>query len=322
MSYSKVAVVEIGSNSSKLLIAERSASGQIIPSFEDTIPCRISNGISTDKQFSLSAETISKIIDVISNFLKIIQEQDVNRVVVVGTEALRKASNTPLLTDMIYQKFGFELKVLSGIEEAEAIALGICSDSNLKNISHFQAFDLGGGSLEVFEVFEKKILAVQSLPIGAVYLTEKFFRNPHLPIRQNEIKNATQFISTMLKERISHSECLTLIGCGGAVVHLKKILGKNLDFKNNSTAEMTSPTIEKLIFEFISVGFEKRKSKFPNIPVERLDIFPAALLTIYEMMKFFGSDSIKHSFRNLRYGIATEPDSIVGSIHSFKQTKL
>ncbi len=318
MNSGKIAVLDIGSNTIKLFIADRNSEKKIVPCFERSISCRISSGLIKQRDFFLSSESIAKIIHAISLYIPIIRDQEAKNLVAVGTEALRKAQNANLIVEEINQRYGFRLRVLSGEEEAEAIAIGISTDPKLPKVSSFHAFDLGGGSVEFIEIASEEVLSVQSLPLGAVLMTEKFFSDRRYPIKPEELIKAENYVAFMLNDRIEKSKCEKLIACGGAFIHLKKLLCPAIKSRPETKDEIMLKEIQLLLHEFISYDLEKIKNKYPEIPDDRIDIFPAALLTIFQIMKFYKSQSITHSFHNLRYGIATEPHFIRDSIHPFK----
>lgn len=318
MNSGKVAVLDIGSNTIKLFIAYRNSEKKIIPCFERSISCRISSGLIKHNDFFLSSESIAKIIHSISLFIPIIEEQEAKKLIAVGTEALRKAKNANLIVEEIKRRYGFRLRVLSGEEEAECIAIGISTDPRLQKVSSFHAFDLGGGSVELIQIAKEKVLSAKSLSIGAVVMTEKFFSDQRYPIKPAEVIKARNYITCMLQDNIEKSKCEKLIACGGTVIHLRHLLRPVIQSGNEAKDEIIFNEIQLLLNEFISHKLEKIKNKYPEIPDDRIDIFPAALLVIDQIMKFYNSQSIIHSFHNLRYGIATKPSFMRNSIHSFK----
>lgn len=303
----KVAILDLGSNTTKLLVASRSEGEKVEAIFQKSLPCRIL----LDKNDHLSESGLDRIIKTVSKLHFEAVKFNPARFFMVGTEALRKAKNSAMVREKIFEKTGLRLKILSGKEEATGIAFGICSDPKFKNLDEFHAFDLGGGSMEIIEFSKSNLRAVKSLPLGAVTLTNQFISNPKLSLNEEETSSISQYISKCLKENITREKpCEILIGTGGSVVYLRKLH----EFCNPSVSDSTTLAftfkksfIEDLIKTICSLNILERRKEFHFLPEDRLDIIPSALIAILEVMNFMEIDELTHSFHNLRFGIATNP---------------
>jgi exopolyphosphatase/guanosine-5'-triphosphate,3'-diphosphate pyrophosphatase len=303
----KVAILDLGSNTSKLLVANRSEGKKVEAIFQKSLPCRIL----LDKNDHLSESGIDRIINTVSKLHFEAVKFNPARFCIVGTEALRKAKNSAMVREKIFEKTGLKLKILTGKEEATGIAFGICSDPKLQNRDEFHAFDLGGGSMEMIEFSKSNLRTVESLPLGAVTLTNEFISNPKLSLNEEETYSISQYISQCLKENITRENpCGILIGTGGSVVYLRKLH----EFCNPSVPDSTTLAftfkksfIEDLTKTICSLNILERRKEFHFLPEDRLDIIPSALITILEVMNFMEIDELTHSFHNLRFGIAANP---------------
>ena len=303
----KVAILDLGSNSTKLLIANRSEGEKVEAIFQKSLPCRIL----LDKNDHLSESGFDQVIKTVSKLhLEAIKFNPAS-FCMVGTEALRKAKNSAMVREKIFEKTGLRLKILTGKEEATGIAFGICSDPKLKNLDEFHAFDLGGGSMEMIEFSKSNLRTLKSLPLGAVTLTNQFISNPKLSLNKEEISSISQYISKCLKENITRENpCEILIGTGGSVVYLRKLH----EFCNPSALDNTmlaftfkKSFIENLTKAICSLNILERRKEFHFLPEDRLDIIPSALIAILEVMNFMEIEKLTHSFHNLRFGIAANP---------------
>lgn len=303
----KVAILDLGSNTSKLLVANRSEGEKVEAIFQKSLPCRIL----LDKNDHLSETGLDRIIKTVSKLHFEAVKFNPARFCIVGTEALRKAKNSAMVREKIFEKTGLKLKILTGKEEATGIAFGICSDPKLQNRDEFHAFDLGGGSMEMIEFSKSNLRTVKSLPLGAVTLTNQFISNPKLSLNEEETSSISQYISQCLKENITRKNpCGILIGTGGSVVYLRKLH----EFCNPSVPDSTTLAftfkksfIKDLTETICSQNILERRKEFHFLPEDRLDIIPSALITILEVMNFMEIDELTHSFHNLRFGIASNP---------------
>ncbi len=306
----KVAIIDLGSNTSKILVANRFEGEKVEAIFQKSLPCRIL----LDKDDYIPDSGLERIIKTVSKLHFEAVEFNPTRFCIVATEALRKAKNSAMVKQKIFEKTGLRLKILTGKEEATGIAFGICSDPKLKNVDEFHAFDLGGGSMEIIEFSKSNLSTVESLPLGAVTLTNQFISNPKLSLNEEETSSISQYISQCLKENITRENpCEILIGTGGSLVYLRKLH----EFCNPSVQDGTTLAftfkksfIEDLTKTICSLNLLERRKEFNFLPEDRLDIIPSALITILEVMNFMEIDELTHSFHNLRFGIAANPETM------------
>ncbi len=157
------AVVDIGSNSVRLVVYDELGRAPF-PRFNEKSLCRLGEGLGQTGQ--LGEESFARTVAACRRFRAIGDAMGVARTDVLATEAVRKASNGQALVDAIAAAAGFEVRVLSGVEEARFAGLGV--------ISGFYrptglVGDMGGGSLEVTEVVDDRVGERHvSLPLGAL----------------------------------------------------------------------------------------------------------------------------------------------------------
>jgi len=309
----KCAVIDVGSNTSKLLVAQiKDGTIQSID-FQKSYPCRLSSEKKVGDQLVLSKAKIVQLVGTI----KSLHSESINfrpiNTVLVGTEALRLTQNISGLQDEILQETGLSLVVLSGEQEAEGIARGIMTDPRFDKLENFHAFDLGGGSMEVLKVKQGEVDFTASMPLGSVALLEKFIKQRAEPLSLKD----QSLILAMTKERLvlnlpKLKPCNFLIASGGTVVHMRKIFEDSLGYNENSVKQISfdRTLIQELTESICGLNLAERKIRFPQIPADRLDIFPVGLLTILGVMEVLDIHKIHHTFHNLRYGLAAHPGLI------------
>jgi exopolyphosphatase / guanosine-5'-triphosphate,3'-diphosphate pyrophosphatase len=177
----RTAVIDVGSNSIKLLVAERGEDGRIAEVVSRTLEARISKGIGSEKP-QLSPEGMERGIAAVATFAREAKKAGSDRIRAVATSAVRDASNARAFQEDLEAKTGLELRILTGPEEADLIAKGLATDPALVSLRNFHAYDLGGGSLECLSFKDRKVERAVSLPLGCVRLTEKFVAAPEGPL--------------------------------------------------------------------------------------------------------------------------------------------
>ena len=180
----KLASIDLGSNSTRLLIAEVNDQGLNVLT-RMHIVTKMSEKI--EQTGEISTEAFKRVNSALRNFKKLLIENDVDDVFVVGTAALRDAKNSEEIIENIKRKYDFEVEVLSGHEEGITTSIGVLNF--IENTENFLIIDIGGRSTEFIYEFEKKIVS-KSLNLGVVTLSEKYFSN--LPICQELIDEAVQ----------------------------------------------------------------------------------------------------------------------------------
>ena len=170
-----VAIIDIGSNSIKILVAVRQNDGGIKSIGSKTIDARISAGISQTVP-RLSEDGMVRGLAAIQELLALAAPFTPASTVLVATSAVRDAQNGDDFRARVLAATGHTIRILTGDEEANLIGRGLTSDPALATLGDFCVFDLGGGSLECLSFRERKIEQAVSLQLGCVRLTEKFFR--------------------------------------------------------------------------------------------------------------------------------------------------
>lgn len=303
-----VAVIDVGSNSIKLLVAtDGEEHDRIKPLFTETVETRISTGISKDLP-NLCEEGMKSGCQTISELVRIAREYEPEKLVVVATSAVRDALNGLDFIDMVYERTGIRIRVLSGTEEATYIGQGISCDPQLAGAEDFIQMDIGGGSLELIRFSKAKIAQALSLRLGAVRLTERFVPDKEAPIS----KHAETAIDAFVRAELAQSNFKftprknPLIATGGAFVVSRAILAaEKAQGIDERYPILQMEELEQLKDTLCTMPLHERLA-VPHLPASRADIFPTSLITILAVLKYAGRNSLVHSFYNLRYGVAIE----------------
>jgi exopolyphosphatase / guanosine-5'-triphosphate,3'-diphosphate pyrophosphatase len=303
-----VAIIDIGSNSIKVLVAHRAGDGRIAPLKIRTIDARISAGISRDAP-RLADEGMARGIEAIRALLADAAEFSPGRIRLVATSAVRDAQNGAEFRARVRDATGHEVRVLSGHEEAGLIGRGLTCDPALREQRDFYVFDLGGGSLECLAFRDRTIEQAMSLQLGCVRLTEKFVADPTQPFSEAEAGRVvahTRDVFASAGFAFSLPRHAVAVGSGGTVTTARTILGN----REGRSFEETSPVIttaelRQLLAWLAALPLRNRK-QISGLPPGRADIFPVALATLVALADIGGFSAYQNSVYNLRYGVAAE----------------
>lgn len=294
----RIGLIDIGSNTTKILIADCLSGSGIQEIAQSTFPCRL---IKPNRDETIiGQQNIDLLLSCLQKLKDFAESHNSDSLFAVATEGLRRASNSAEIVDQISSTLGINFTILSGEQEATGIAQGILVDPYLRVCKDFWAMDIGGGSLEIIQVVNRQVKAVKSMPIGAVSLAQQFLQDSSLPYPHQEIMLMENFVNSQLKklDKEFSQQIPLLVGCGGTLVYLRKLLGGEA-----ASPHITRRAIVKIRQNLSSKDIEQRTLEFPELPSDRADIFPAGLLAVECVINFLGVTQITHSYYNLRHGL-------------------
>ena len=231
------AAIDIGSNSCRLKIA-KVAAHQLKTLHEDREVTRL--GASVFECGLLSPQAMAATLQALKRFQRAVQSRGVDQIRVVATSALRDARNGRVFQAMVKAETGWELEVISGLEEARLIHLGVMgsgaggqSQAELEfepgaesgAAGRVLLVDLGGGSCEITLSERKRIIETVSLPLGAVRLTEEFLSGDPAPAEG--LARMRQLIARELSKaqgRIRPQNVSQVIGTSGTAAALSEAI--------------------------------------------------------------------------------------------------
>jgi exopolyphosphatase/guanosine-5'-triphosphate,3'-diphosphate pyrophosphatase len=308
MSTPILAVVDIGSNSIKILVATPGGFGgpELRALFQETKETRISGGLGQDKS-KLSEAGMEAGVRAVAGLFALAAPFAPTHRKIVATSAVRDAQNRAEFAARVQAAAGATIEVLSGEDEALLVARGIQTDPALGGAKSFSIMDLGGGSLECIRYVNGAIEQAVSLQLGAVRLTEKFVPDPLGPFPA--AARAAVAEETRRAFAVSCFRFLRggkVVASGGAFSVVRALFGhrRGLSKMDDWPAEILCSELIALLDEIAPLTAEAR-GKIPHFTRERADIMPAALVTIITMLELAGADRVYHSWNNLRFGVAS-----------------
>jgi len=305
---SPVAIIDIGSNSIKLLVAARGPRGQPETVFSRTLDTRISAGISRSRpQLGEAgmAAGVAAIRELVADAVRV----GARGTVLVATSAVRDAGNGAEFRERVRQATGSTIRILTGVEEANLIGRGLTCDPALAGLRDFYVFDLGGGSLECLVFRDRRAVQEISLPLGCVRLTEQCVPDPSRPFGQAEREAVVQAVDAALVTAgfsFSLPASAAVIGTGGTLTTARAILAS----RAGQTLEEMDPLLTLARLRELRDGLGAlplaARKNVAGLPPARADVFPTALATLLAVAEFGRFSAYRHSFYNLRWGLAAE----------------
>jgi exopolyphosphatase/guanosine-5'-triphosphate,3'-diphosphate pyrophosphatase len=299
-----VAIVDVGSNSIKLLVA--AAANPIEVLYQQMEEIRISTGMITSNGV-ITASVLESATTAIEKLLIKAEAFFPDEVLIVATSAVREASNSNDFIKLLKNKTGYNLRILTGREEALGIARGILLDEQLNTLQDFHLFDMGGGSIELIRFCSRKVVTVASFPLGAVRLTEQFVPDSNAPMPGRLFTEIKSYVLAAIAKTEFQGDPIPLVGAGGAMNVLSRLFTSAESKKTiNSPHSATIFAIKDLetLFSCIVNQTLAERVSLTGLSPKRADIMPVAAATILSLAHYLQVSEIYYSKYNLRFGLA------------------
>jgi len=292
----KVASIDLGSNSTRLLIADLT-DGTISSIHKEHTVTRMGDNLTKSK--NISKESIKRVLKVLTKYFKTIDINGVENVQIVGTAALRDAKNSEEVIMQIQKKFDVEIDIVSGEEEGVLTSLGVLH--SLEDIQNFLIVDIGGRSTEFIYDKNNKIIS-NSLDIGVVSLSELFFTE--LPPSNESVKRAIDVIDRTLLD-LSNFENRSFVGVAGTFTSLASIYLKQDRF-NEEEIHLTEIS-DKDVFEINNSIMQMTEAQiitnFKGIDPKRAKTVQSGILLANQIISKYNVNSIKVSNSDILEGL-------------------
>ncbi len=303
-----IASIEIGTNSIRMLIAEKGTSdAPFTPVLRKRVITRLGEGFNSNEGCILKPGAIARSITALREFFGIASQFGVSSPLVIATGVVRKAANRDTFITSIAEHLGHKIRIISGQEEAELTEKGVLSSLDLGSESCV-IFDLGGGSTEFIRTNSKKT-SYLSVELGVVVLKETFLTTD--PPRDEEIWYLDKHIEDVCKTRLSSlkesgDRNAVFIGTGGTVVTLAAMI-HDITEDNFNERNINGLSVKRydvgLLFETLKGMPAAERLSFPGLESGREDIILPGTLLVMKFMDYFGKDEIIVSYSDLLEGI-------------------
>jgi exopolyphosphatase / guanosine-5'-triphosphate,3'-diphosphate pyrophosphatase len=288
----RVAVVDLGTNSTRLLVADvnDSAVHELERRLEIT---RLGEGVDARRQLLPTA--IARVRNVLADYRRVAEELGAERTLAFATSAVRDAENGEALLGEIEWSYGFETTLLSGHEEALLTFRGVTSDRAVD--AETLIVDVGGGSTELILGGPGGVSFHESYDLGCVRLTERFPGDPAAAAAQVRAMLAAGVPKTV---RPAHA-----IGVAGTVTQLAT-LDLGLDREEPDVVHghrLSAAAVAAQLERFAAMPVEVIRRERGMHP-DRAPVILAGTIVVLETLSHFGLDGLEVSERDNLHGVA------------------
>ena len=303
----RVAVMDLGTNTFHLLIAEPNADTFFTEIHHDYVGVKLGEG--GINEGTIKPEAYKRGIDTLLHFHELIEQYGAQAVKAIATSAMRSASNGQQFMDEVKQRTGITIETISGDKEAAYIFEGVKASGCMQQDNSL-IVDIGGGSVEFILGNSGKILYKQSFEIGAARLMARFHKTD--PIAYNEIEALNKYLDEKLAplfDAVSQHAIKNIIGSSGAfetfaeMVELDK--GYVFDLAQTITYHFNNGNLLQILNKLVQSTHNERAETKGIIPVRVDMIVVASLLTRYLMNRLQITD-VTMSAYSLKEGVLAE----------------
>ncbi len=306
MSAREMAALDLGSNSFHLIVAqETSGHLQVVDRIKEMV--RLADGLERNNHL---AETVAqRALDCLQRFGQRLRDLHRDNVRVVGTSTLRKARNSAQFIAQAEAALGHPVEVISGREEARLIYLGV-SHTMEDNHDRRLVIDIGGGSTELIlgRSFQPEIM--ESLHIGCVGITEKYFRDGHLSNKslRTAINHCKRELQAVRNQYRSVGWDIA-IGSSGTVLASREVL---THLKANPATVITPAGIRSIIEQMTAAGHVD-SLRLAGLSEQRRNVFPGGVAIVAAILDSLKLHMLRASRGALREGLLYD---LLGRAHN------
>lgn len=296
------AAVDIGSNSVRLKIA-RLQGGRLRSILEDREVTRLGEGVF--RSGFLTPESMAETVKVLRRFHRAAQQVVTDSVRVVATSAVRDARNSQAFLEWVRSATGWRAEVISGVEEARLIHLGLVSSPRIDR-SPTLMIDLGGGSCELTISQKGHIRDAVSLPLGAVRLTDEFLA--HDPPRKGELKRLRGFVGREVGKvtaRLSAARVKNVIATSGTAAALAAVAAHLRRNGNHTRPVVSRAEMVRIAKRLARLPMAERR-KIEGIGPRRAEIIVSGATVYHELLDRLRLSGFRYSPLGLRDGILAQ----------------
>jgi len=286
----RVAAVDLGTNSTRLLVADVDGS-RLADVARETRVTRLGEGV--DERRRLLPVPITRVRNTLTDYRRTAEQLGAERTLAIGTSAVRDADNGEAFVGEVEWSYGFVTRLLSGHDEALLTYRGVTSERPV--VAGTLIVDVGGGSTELIAGEPDGVRWHDSLDIGSVRLTERFLGSD--PPSVEELAACTADVRALLAERVPdeiREGKTSAIGVAGTITTLAALADES-----PLSAQALSAQLDRLA----RLPVAERRA-LPSLDPDRAPVIVAGALIARETLSFFNLDELEVSQRDVLDGAA------------------
>ncbi|OGT97673.1 MAG: exopolyphosphatase [Geobacteraceae bacterium GWC2_48_7] len=301
MKKTRIAAIDIGSNSIRCIIAEVSKDGKFKIMDDEKATVRLGEKLAITGV--ISDEASNRAIEAIRRFRKLLAGLSVEAIEAVATSAVRTATNGKALIATLSEELGHEIRIISGEEEAELTASSALSSFDMYG-KRYAMVDIGGGSIEIVTASGNHVEEFYSLDLGAVVMTDRFLKSD--PVAPDELEKLQRHVRVSLKRAFNGKKISvdSFIGSGGTITAIGYMVMQMR--KDNYVSihgyEVLRSEVVHLLAMLIRKDLKERRT-IPGLNHDRADIIVAGVVVIEELMNFLDANRVLINERGIRQGL-------------------
>jgi exopolyphosphatase/guanosine-5'-triphosphate,3'-diphosphate pyrophosphatase len=303
----KLAAIDIGSNSIKLVVVDAAASDSFAVLARDKEVVRL--GHETLSKGRLSQQAIERAITCIQRFRTAAEVRQVEVIVAVATASVRGAANASQFIKQVEKATGIRVEVLSGVEEARLIGLAAskgCAGRGSVNVN----IDIGGGSTEISLFRDASPMSLFSVRVGAVGLTERYIKSD--PPKPKSISSLTAEVHAAFQRparELKNAKWQQVSGTSGTILAIGSVLRTQITNNGHDKKQPAQPTeadiplsrLSQLNANLSSMSQTDRRDL--GISSQRSEIIVAGGLILETAMRALRINSLRTCDWALREGV-------------------
>lgn len=302
----RVAVVDIGSNSTRLLIADVADGGAISEVQRRTKVTRLGHGV--DRSGVLAEDAMERVLATLGEYREAIATRDVTRTVAVLTSAVRDAANGPAFTARVRDEYGIDARTLAGDEEAKLTFLGATSQRRGNDATPTVVIDIGGGSTEFVVGSGHAVSFHVSTQAGVVRHTERHLASdPPTPAELGALAGDVKAILAASVPPQVRESAAAAIAVAGTATSLAAI---DLDLECYSANKVHGHELSleacRSILAHLATLTEEQRRKVRGLHPDRAPTIVAGTVMLIEALTAFGLDRAEVSEQDILHGAALE----------------
>lgn len=299
----RTAAIDIGTNSTRLLVADIDSTGGVSELLRRSEVTRLGDRV--DSAGCLSQQAIERTCTVLSSYRQVMEEYSCHANLAVLTSAVRDASNGVEFQEHICTRFGLDARVLTGEEEAQLTFLGAMSDREISS-DPTVVIDIGGGSTEFVVGHDHNAGFHASLQAGVVRMSERHIHSD--PPTPEELQGLAQDTRTIFLDGLPPHErepVLRGIAVAGTATAAAAIAQELDPYDPNRVHgyPLLLGTVELLLARLADMNEEHRR-QIVGLHPDRAPTIVAGMILLAEAMRAFELDQVEVSEHDILYGAA------------------
>ena len=297
-------IIDLGTNSAHLVIGVLGLNGRFHPIVKERELTRLGDGAMVKGR--LTVKSMRRAMDVLARYAAMMKRVGVDHVEAVATSAVRDASNGQAFVRRVRAQLGLPLKIISGLEEARLIYLGVLHSNRFRGGSVIVT--IGGGSAQVIHGSGARLLYKTSLPLGGARLAQRFIQ--HDPPRSDEVLALDETVRRAwgpVARALRRHRWRRALGSSATISQLMEaahLLTHGRPVKKHRLS-ITRGALRQLV-RWLAASTARERMRLPGLDPRREDLALPTAVALLAWMDACGIPRIRHASGSLREGLVVE----------------